>query len=64
MIPVLSNTYWKVVDPDNSNYSIAYRGNGSEYIILYPKVNHSKDKHYQITLVSENNNLTATLEIC
>ena len=64
MIPVLSNTYWKVMDSDNTDYSITYRGNGSEYIILYPKVNHSKDKHYQITLVSKNNNLTATLEIC
>lgn len=64
LIPVLSNTYWSAIVDETQDYRLEYRGNGSEYLKLYPKVNYGSDRVYNITLVSKNNKIVTNLEIC
>ena len=64
LIPIISNTYWDVLQQDTKDYHLEYDGNGSGYIKLIPKINYGKDKTYEITVVSKHKNIIATLTIC
>lgn len=62
-IPVLSNGYWHVTSDNTENYDVSYEGIGSGQLVLYPKTNYGKDKIYTITLASNNNNITTSINV-